>query len=89
LPRSHYAIRLSGKGGARACVETVPRIARSAESDGLIVTPERWKQVQESLEIAITLAPKERDLFLHQLGDTDLELRQAAQRAVTCGSGAI
>jgi len=50
------------------------------------VTPERWKQVQESLEIAVTLAPKERDSFLHQLGDTDLELRQEVESLLSCGS---
>jgi hypothetical protein len=41
LPESHYAIRLSGNGGAQACVDTIPRIALPAESDRLIVAPER------------------------------------------------
>jgi hypothetical protein len=50
------------------------------------VTPERWKQVQESLEIAVTLAPKELDSFLHQLGVTDLELRQEVESLLSCGS---
>lgn len=50
------------------------------------MTPERWKQVQESLEIAITLAPKELDSFFHQLGDTDLELRQEVESLLSCRS---
>jgi eukaryotic-like serine/threonine-protein kinase len=43
------------------------------------VTPERWKQVQEKLDLALALEPEERKLFLDQLGHTDLELRQEVE----------
>jgi eukaryotic-like serine/threonine-protein kinase len=40
------------------------------------VTPERWKQIQESLDIVIALTPSERESFLNQLENTDLDLRE-------------
>ena len=43
------------------------------------MTPERWKQVQEKLDIAIALAAEERESFLVQLGRSDHELRQEVE----------
>jgi len=43
------------------------------------MTPERWKQIQENLDTVIALKPAERESFLNQLGNTDLELRQEVE----------
>ena len=40
------------------------------------MTPERWKQIQENLDIISSLRPLERRSFLNQIGCTDTELRQ-------------
>jgi eukaryotic-like serine/threonine-protein kinase len=52
------------------------------------MTPERWKQIQENLDIAIALIPPERESFLQQLGNTDLELQQELQSLLACQSAA-
>jgi eukaryotic-like serine/threonine-protein kinase len=39
------------------------------------MTPERWKQIQDNLNIVTALAPSERESFLNELRDTDPELK--------------
>lgn len=48
--------------------------------------PERWKQIQEKLDIAVALCPDEREIFLRQLGDSDLELRQEVESLLSFAS---
>ena len=43
------------------------------------MTPERWKQIQENLDIIRNLPPLERQSFLNQMGSTDMELRQEVE----------
>lgn len=43
------------------------------------MTPERWKQIQENLDVAAALAATERESFLNQLGNADRELQQEVE----------
>ena len=48
--------------------------------------PERWKQIQEKLDIAVALCPDEREIFLRQLGDSDLEILQEVESLLSFAS---
>ncbi len=48
-----------------------------------MMTPERWSQIQQKLEVAVTLEPVQRAAYLDELGAADPEMRQELESLLT------